>query len=301
MTLVAGATGYLGRFVAQALAARGLRVRALVRDEAKLALPGQALAPAVGEAVDEMVVGDLTRPESLRGVCDGAAAVFSSVSLMAGRDAPDWHAVDYRGNCNLLREAERAGVRRFVYVSVFNADRLPDVPMVAAHEAFADELAASPIESVVIRPTGYFSDLGTYVRMARSGRVYLLGSGDEKLNPIHGADLAEVCVDALTGPAGSLPSSIDVGGPEVLTQREIAALAANAVCDAGIRRRRPAVTTIPLGIARAVVALVRVFNRQRGDLLRFFVESASMNHVAPAFGSRTLREHFAALVREEPV
>ena len=57
--------------------------------------------------------------------------------------------------------------------------------------------------------------------MARSGRVYLFGDGSNRINPIHGVDLAEVCADALV----SREQQLDVGGPEVFTYREIAELA----------------------------------------------------------------------------
>ncbi len=295
VVVVAGATGYLGRYVVQALKARGLRVRVLVRDSARLAESGTARAPAVSDVVDEVVVGDLTNPASIRGLCTGADAVFSSVSLMGKREGRSWRDVDYAGNMALLREAQLAGVGHFVYVSVFNADRLADIPIVAAHEAFARDLAAAPVASTVIRPTGYFSDLGVFVEMARSGRVYLIGNGSTRINPIHGEDLAEVCVDAI----GEGPAEIDVGGPQVLTQREIAQLASNAVTAAAAANdqereaRRLRIIPIPLPLARAGVAGARVLAPRRGELWRFFVESASMDHIAPARGSQRLADHFA--------
>ena len=55
----------------------------------------------------------------------------------------------------------------------------------------------SGLDYAVIRPTGYFSDMSENLKMAKSGRVYLIGDGYHKINPIHGADLAKVCVDAV--------------------------------------------------------------------------------------------------------
>jgi NAD(P)-dependent dehydrogenase (short-subunit alcohol dehydrogenase family) len=69
--LVCGATGYLGRHVVQAAKAEGYRVRALVREEARL---GDA-----GAACDEVFVGEATRAETLRGLCDGVDLVISSL------------------------------------------------------------------------------------------------------------------------------------------------------------------------------------------------------------------------------
>jgi uncharacterized protein YbjT (DUF2867 family) len=70
--LVAGATGYLGRFVVKAFKAKGCWVRALGRSEAKLA--------PIKELADELFIGEVTDPGSLDGLCDGIDAVFSQES-----------------------------------------------------------------------------------------------------------------------------------------------------------------------------------------------------------------------------
>jgi len=60
-------------------------------------------------------------------------------------------------------------------VSVFDGPNLPHLVIVKAHEDFVDELKASGMNYAVIRPTGYFSDMGQFFDMARKGRVYLFG------------------------------------------------------------------------------------------------------------------------------
>jgi len=283
--LVAGATGYLGRYVVQKLNQDGWRVRVLVRNADKLAQEGQALAPAIDDCVDEIVIGDVTQPETLRGAADGMHAVFSSVSLMGQTGRLTWHDVDYIGNRNLLHEAQRAWTQKYIYVSVFNAGKMPDIPIVKAHEDFAADLVGSGMDYAVIRPTGYFSDLGAFFDMARLGRAFLIGRGRERINPIHGADLARVCVDALNGDA----REIDAGGPEVLTQRSIAEAAFAAL-------EKPArITTIPPWLAKTTVSLVRPFQRDRADLWRFFIASARLDNVAPSFGEHRLIDHYRAL------
>lgn len=283
--LVAGATGYLGRYLTIALKEAGWRVRALVRDASKLAEAGTALAPAVEAQVDEVWEGDVTKPATLRGSCKGAEVVISTVSLMSDTGPLTWHDVDYHGNRNLLDEARNAGVRKMCYVSVFNADWMMDIPMVRAHEAFVTDLVASGLEYTVTRPTGYFSDMGAILEMARRGRVYLLGTGRNAGNPIHGADLADFCVHTLDEESGSF----DVGGPETLTMEEIAVLAFQTL------QQPVRVTRIPLPLASVGVSLYGAVNRTRADLLRFFVRSGSMNFRAPSFGARRLVDHFREL------
>jgi len=135
---------------------------------------------------------------------------------------------------------------------------------------------------LVAGATGYFSDMGEILEMARRGRVWLIGSGENRINPIHGADLAVACADAIE----SDETEFNVGGPQTMTWSEAAALAFEVL-------GRPAkVTRIPEWLMWPVVRLVRLFNRHQGDLLAFFTTMATTNVVAPATGTRTLQAHF---------
>ena len=173
-------------------------------------------------------------------------------------------------------------MQKFVYVSAFNGAQLRHLDIVDAHEAFIEELEASGLAFAVVRPTGYFSDMSEVFEMARKGRVWLIGSGTNRVNPIHGADLAVVCADAVE----SADREIAVGGPQVMTWREMAQLAFE-VLDQPAR-----VTCIPVWLMRLAVRLVRLFNRHQGELLAFFTTMATTDMVAPETGTRTVEQHF---------
>jgi uncharacterized protein YbjT (DUF2867 family) len=98
--LVAGATGYLGRFVAREFKQRGAWVRVLARNPDKLKTPGPFLEPAVAGLVDDVFVGQVTQPETLRGLCDGIEVVVSSIGITRQTDRASYMDVDYRGNRN---------------------------------------------------------------------------------------------------------------------------------------------------------------------------------------------------------
>lgn len=272
--LVAGSTGYLGGFVCRALKARGHFVRALARSPEKLV--------PLRDSLDEIVEAEVTRPETLEHVCDGIDAVLSSVGITRQKDGLTFRDVDYQGNKNLLDAALRAGVRKFVYVSAVNGARLRHLDIVDAHEAFVDELEASGLAHTVVRPTGYFSDMSEVLDMARRGKVWLIGSGTNRVNPIHGADLAIVCADAIE----SRESEIAVGGPQTMTWREVAKLAFEVL------GRPEKVTCIPAWLMWPVVRLARLFNRHQGELLAFFTTMGTTDVVAPETGTRTLEQHF---------
>ena len=275
--LVAGATGYLGGFVAREFKSRGHFVRALARSPGKL--------DPMKDQLDDIVKAEITVPGSLTQVCDGIDVVFSSVGITKQKGKLTFKDVDYQGNKNLLEAAQKAGVKKLIYVSVFNGPSLLHLDIVKAHEDFVNELKASGMNYAVIRPTGYFSDMGDFFKMAKKGRVYLFGPGTNRVNPIHGADLAAVCADALEGER----HEIDVGGPEVYTWRKIAEIAFAAL-------ERPArISAIPTWMARGAVGAVKIFNRHQGELLAFFTEMSTSDVVAPAVGSRTLKAHYEEL------
>ncbi len=275
--LVAGATGYLGGFVAREFNRRGYFVRALARSAAKL--------KGMENELDEIAVGEVTKPETIQTICEGMDVVFSSIGITRQKGKLTFKDVDYRGNLNLLELAQRAGVGRFVYTSVFRGRDVLHLDIVKAHEDFAAALKASGMPYTIIRPNGFFSDMGEYLKMARKGRVYLIGDGTNRVNPIHGADLAEVCVDAVDGGR----QDVDVGGPEILTHREIAGLALRT---AGKRER---ITSVPVWMMRSIVSLTRLFNRHQGELLAFFTEQMTHDSVAPKAGRRTLEDYFETL------
>jgi uncharacterized protein YbjT (DUF2867 family) len=283
--LVAGATGYLGRFVVREFKRRGYWVRALARNPERLAEPGPFLAPTVRDQIDDLFVGKVTRPETLAGLCDGIDVVFSSVGLTRQKDGLTFHDVDYQGNKNILDRALEVSVAKFLYVSVYNAQLMEHLAIVKAHEDFVRALQASGLTHTVLRPTGYFSDIGEYFQMAKSGRAYLIGDGTKRLNPIHGADLANVCAEAIIGSDAEVPA----GGPVVYSQNEIAEMAFS------IRGKPPRITHIPAGLARAGIGAMRLFDRHAADLFDFFATAGRYDNVALCFGTHTLDDYFRKL------
>ncbi len=285
--LVAGATGYLGKYVVRAFKERGYWVRALARNPKKLERPGPFLEPPVHELVDDVFVGHATKPETLRGLCQDVEIVFSSVGITRQREGLTFRDVDYQGNLNILREAQRAHVRKFVFVSVFQGEQLEHLAGIRAREDFVRQLAASGLEYAVVRPTGYFSDMSAFLRMAQRGRVYLLGDGTHRMNPIHGADLAQVCVNAAEGEKQTIP----VGGPNVYSYNQIAEVAFSAL------GRSARITHVPVALMRLATQAVRPFNRQLSDTLAFFLTATQRENVAPPFGTHHLADYYAELLR----
>jgi uncharacterized protein YbjT (DUF2867 family) len=267
--------------VLKELKRRGYRTRALVRRDAQL-------TAELRDSADEVFVGDVTRPATLAGACDGADVVFSAVgaSLALARGGATFREIDFHGNKNLLDAARAAGVGKFVYVSVFGAERLAATDYVRAHEDFVAELRRSGMPHTVVRPTGFFSAMEEILRMARRGPVMSIGDGASRTNPIHEADVADVCAAAIEDER----PEIEVGGPEVFERREITALAFAAL------GKRPRTFRMPAALVRLLLAPLRFFDARLYALLDFFVAVAQVDAVAPPAGTRRLQDYFREIV-----
>lgn len=214
--LLAGATGYLGKHVAKELMKQQYPTTILVRNQTKV--PGNLDSAKI-------IVTEITKPETLLGTMDDIDVLISTVGITKQKDGLTYMDVDYQANLNLLNEAKKAGVKKFIYVSALNADKLRHLKMCHAKELFVQELVNSGMDYCIIRPNGFFSDMTEFLKMAKKGKAELFGDGNYKMNPIHGEDLAEVCVNAIS--AGE--RIIEVGGPEVLTQNEMVEIAFNTL------------------------------------------------------------------------
>jgi uncharacterized protein YbjT (DUF2867 family) len=284
--LIAGATGYIGKFVVKAFKEQGYYVRVLTRNEGRLHETGPFTAPALTKNdYDDVFMGEITKPETLVGSMDGIDLVFSCVGISRQRDGLTFEQVDYQCNKNLIDLAEAAGVKRFTYVSMQGAENIMQLAITQAHEKVVSALEKSSLEYRIVRPCGYFSDMGVLYDMAKRGRVYLVGEGTNRMSPIHGRDLARVCVETSEGDE----LEVEAGGPDILTQREAAELAFD------VAGNPSKITVIPMWLARGLVKFIALLSTQFGDLAEFIVTAGEIDGVGQPRGTITLRSYFEAL------
>ena len=273
--LVAGATGYLGKHIVQECKMQGFQVRALARKTSKLS--------SIDTFIDETVEGSATIKDSISGICKDVDVVISSIGITKQKDGLTYMDVDFQANLNLLKEAQKSGVSKFIYVSVFNAHRMSHLKCIEAKLQFEQALKESGLKYTIIYPNGFFSDMLEYLQMAKKGRGFVFGSGDNKINPIHGKDLADVCVQAITGH----DQEIHVGGPDVLTHNQILRMAFAVV------KKDIKITAIPLWIRNASLAAARMLTSVKTyGPLEFFMTVLGADMVAPRYGSYRLQEFF---------
>jgi uncharacterized protein YbjT (DUF2867 family) len=283
--LVAGASGVLGKEILEELKEGNIKAEALVRDVEKL---GEHHSFA-----DKIHVADVRDVEKLKGVCDSVDTVISTVgaSLQLGltKDKSTFFDTDHKANKNLLDEAMRADVKKFVYVSMCSGnDKLKGIVYADAHEAFVNDLEQSGIDYTVIRPTGFFYLFEEILKQAKRGRAMLAGDGSAKTNPVHERDVAVACINALT----SKEKEIILGGPDVLTRREIAEICFDAL------GKKPKISTLPAGLMSAMIVPTKLFDRRLYDLLAFGIAVFNTDILAPQTGKFHLRDYIKQLATE---
>ena len=207
--VLAGAFGHLGEDILRSLVKAGHEVTAadlFVRE-------------IDGLTGFKTVQADLSKPEAVKGLCEGADCVITTVGLTKASATVTAYDVDFGANKNLVDEAVRAGVRNFAYVSVLKADKAPDVPMLDAKAKLEDYLKKSGLTWVIFRPTGYFYDIAkVFMPMIEKGKVTLLGKNPVHANVVDTPDFADFIVAHMT----DKNKTYDVGGKETYSYEELA-------------------------------------------------------------------------------
>jgi UDP-glucose 4-epimerase len=129
-----GGTGFIGRYLLRELSGRGYRLRVLLRRPS-------VLPPECASAV----VGDLARPQNMAAALAGADAVIHSAGVsqaMSGLPEDDHRALNTEATIGLARAAQRAGVRRFVFLSSIRAQSGP-----TAADVLTEDLEPRPTDA----------------------------------------------------------------------------------------------------------------------------------------------------------
>lgn len=224
--VLAGAYGNLGSDIFRALLEAGHQVIAADQMEKDLGIKGNYYFKKI----------DITQPKALEGLCDGVDVVITTVGLTQTSATLDNYQIDYEGNLNLLNEAKKAGVRKFIYISVLKAGQAPKVPMLDAKYLFEEALKESGLEYIIYRPTGYFYDIvKVFKPMIEKGSVTLLGNKPIGANVIDTIDFANYIVEHLK----DKNVTVSIGGKETYTYEEIAKMCFEAAGKEAVIKHAP--------------------------------------------------------------
>ncbi len=215
--LVTGGTGLVGASAVRSLLDRGHVVRVLSRQVTRA-------VPIANERLERWP-SDVTNAASLRGSADGCSAVLHIVSVVdESSSAATVDGVNVNGTRNVLREAERAGVGKVVYVSSLGADHgtTPYHESKRAAEALCRGFAG---QWVIVRPGAVYGPgdqhISVLLQLLRTlPAIPTIDDGDQLFQPIWHEDLAQALASAVERDdlAGQ---TLDVAGDELTSQNDL--------------------------------------------------------------------------------
>ncbi|MCC5957062.1 MAG: NAD(P)H-binding protein [Natronohydrobacter sp.] len=297
-----GASGTIGRAVLAQALTDGHRVTCLTRGPS--ALPDGAHQIAV-EFADPLAVR-----QALAGI--GADCVLSCMASRKGSAQDAW-AVDHRAHLHVLDAAKAAGIGQFVLLSAICVQK-PLLEFQRAKLAFEGELQRSGLDWSIVRPTAFFKSLSGQVARVQAGKPFLL-FGDGALTackPISDRDLARYLLDCVTMPE-RWGRVLPIGGPgPALTPRAQGEMIFELAGKPARFRR------VPVALMDGIIGLLSRLGRFSGamagkaefarigryyateSMLVWDAESGCYDAEAtPEFGTDTLRDHYAAMLRGE--
>lgn len=242
--LIVGATGTLGRQIAKRALDEGHSVRCLVR--------GLRKASFLKEWGAELAPGDLCDPESLPRALEGVTAVIDAATARA-TDSLTMREVDWDGKVALIQAAKAAGVERYIFCSILNADQYPHVPLMEIKRCTEAYLAESGLNYTILQTAGFLQGLiGQYaIPILERQAVWVMGD-TSPIAYIDTQDLAKFAVRALSVPE-TLNHSYPVVGTRAWSAYEIIRL-----CER-LSGQEAKIWRMPNGLLRSVQSTARFF------------------------------------------
>ncbi|MDH6061036.1 SDR family oxidoreductase [Chrysosporum bergii ANA360D] len=242
--LIVGATGTLGRQVARRAIDEGHKVRCLVRSQKKAAF--------LKEWGAELVWGDLCNPESLTAAMEGITAVIDAATSRA-TESLTIKQVDWDGQVALIQAAKSAGVERFIFFSILDADKYPQVPLMEIKRCTEAFLADSGLNYTILRLAGFMQGLiGQYgIPILESQPVWVTGSSSP-VAYMDTQDIAKFAIRSLSVPE-TKNKAFPVVGTRPWTAEEIISL-----CER-LSGKEAKITRMPINLLRAIRGMIRFF------------------------------------------
>jgi uncharacterized protein YbjT (DUF2867 family) len=242
--LIVGATGTLGRQVARRALDEGYKVRCLVRSAKKSAF--------LKEWGAELVPGSLSYPETLKPALEGVTAVIDAATARP-TDSLSIKQVDWDGKVALIQAARAAGVERFIFFSILDADKYPDVPLMEIKRCTELFLAESGLNYTILRLSGFMQGLiGQYgIPVLERQPVWVTGESSP-IAYMDTQDIAKFAIRALKVPETE-KKAFPVVGTRAWSAEEIISL-----CER-LSGKEARITRMPVSLLRTMRGVLRFF------------------------------------------
>jgi NADH dehydrogenase len=240
---ITGGTGFVGSAIRSQLKDRPVRL--LVRN--------RAAADRLAGPNVEVVVGDVTRPETLRSAMDGCEAVIHLVAIIAEEGGATFDGIIRQGTVNVVAESKRAGIDRFIQMSAMGTRHDPQYSYFEAKWQAEQSVIGSGIPWTIFRPSVIFGPgdefINTLAGLVKAAPVIpVVGDGKSKFQPVSVSEVASAFVRALDDPA-TAGHIYDLGGGKTYEYQEMLSVIA-----AKLGLKKPMVK-VPIAFMKPVVNL----------------------------------------------
>ena len=240
MIFIAGASGFVGGHLIDAVLKDGHKLRCLARAE-----KSQKLLEQKGI---EVIPGDITETETLAGALDGIDFVIHLVGIMEEKGAATFERVHVEGTKNLVNEAKKSGVKHFFYQSALGADKGSWSGYLKTKAEAEEIVKASGIPYTIFRPSliigqwdGFTKKLMDLIKM--SPVIPIPGDGKSKFQPVYINDWVKCMLKVVSSPE-SFRGTFDIGGLQQLTYNEIVRTLADAM------KVKKTIVHVPMGLMK---------------------------------------------------
>lgn len=213
VSVVTGAFGYTGKYIAQRLLDRGDTVRSLTRNPASFS--------PFGDRVERHPL-DFDNSDQLIRSLEGADTLYNTFWIRFSR-GPVNHDLAVQNTKNLVDAAVSAGVGRIVHISITGASVDSPLPYFRGKGQVESHIRNSGLEYSIIRPTVIFgiediliNNIAWFLR--RFPVFPVAGRGDYPLQPVYVDDVAQLAVESGSDGNKELRDAV---GPETFSFREL--------------------------------------------------------------------------------
>jgi NADH dehydrogenase len=246
LILLTGATGTIGTPLLRRLTAAGEPVRCLVREPRRLG-PERVRV--------QIALGDLGNPASFRNAMRGVDTVVHLAAAIRDQPGGSIEELDAVATLRLVRAAERAGVKRFLFFSAIGASLHSPARFFRSKALAEQAVEEADLETTVFAPSIVYSPGDPWItlldRLTRLPVAPVSGAGDALYQPIWADDVADCVLSALRNPNGK--GRYELAGPEAVTYDGIV----RTVLHAFGRRRR--LLHVPLPVVRGGLRVAEAF------------------------------------------
>ncbi|EIE24340.1 NAD(P)-binding protein [Coccomyxa subellipsoidea C-169] len=266
--LVVGGTGTLGRQVVRRALDEGYEVRCIVR-------PRQNPADFLRDWGATTVQADLQDPTSLPAALVG---IHTVIDCSTARPEESTQKIDWEGKVALMQCAQAMGIQRYVFFSIHNAERHPEVPLMLIKSCSEKFLENSGLDYTIFRLCGFMQAIiGNYAVPILEDRQVWGTSDQTQTAYLDSQDVAKMTLAALRSDS-TIGRTLTLAGPKAWTVPEVIALCEKYADE------RANVTEVPVWLLKATRSFLKSFQwaRDAADRLAFAdILASNENFSAP--------------------